>query len=221
MADTTNPAIDRYTNYYNQVLASLNGSMPTQTDAQLKNYLTKLLRPGYDQAIQQRQMQTGQANAAIDADAASRGMGSSTWVTDAKARQMNSQAADIAGLNQNYNSALYDALLNQINQRDQQRANIASMANSITGNMYGEFKKEDPTRAHSSGGGGGIDAKEYYRSLRPHSSPHRNPGPGNDNGAVDDKYTAPTGTTSSFRKYTPAKQKNSTPTIRAYSPKKK
>lgn len=190
MADTaSNPAIDRYTNYYNQILQSLNGTMPTQTDAQLKNYLTRLIRPSYDQAILQRQQQTGQANAAIDADAASRGMGTSTWVTDAKARQMNSQAADIAGLNSNYNSALYDALLNQINQRDAQKANLASLANSITGNMYSEFKKEDPTRGSGSGGGGGIDAKEYYRSLRPHSSPHRNPGGGNNGGATDPGYT--------------------------------
>ena len=177
MADTatsTNPGMDRYNRYYEQVLANLQNSVgPYRTDSQLKNYLQKIIRPGYDQAIAQRQQQTGQANAAIDADAASRGMGTSTWVTDAKARQQNSEAADVAGLNQNYNSALYEALLGQMQQRDEQKMNLASMANSIVGNMYGEFKRDDPANRHSgSGGGGGIDAKEYYRSLLPHSQPH-------------------------------------------------
>ena len=159
MAEATaaNPGMERYDRYYNQVLAMLqNSAGPERTDSQLKNYLTQLIKPSYDRAIQQRQQQTGQANASIDADAASRGMGTSTWVTDAKARQQNSEAADVATLNSNYSSALSDALLNQINQRDQNRMNLASMANSITANMYDEFKKNDPANSHGSGGGGGI-----------------------------------------------------------------
>lgn len=157
MAEAANPGMDRYNRYYNTVLAQLQQSAgPERTDSQLKNYLTKLMRPSYDQAILQRQQQTGQANAAIDTDAASRGMGTSTWVTDAKNRQLNSQAQDIATLNSNYNSALYDALLNQLQQRDQNRLALMGQAQSIAGNMYDRWKQEEDA-AKSSGGGGGID----------------------------------------------------------------
>ena len=179
-ASSVNPAIDRYNRYYQQVLAGLQQSMgPQQTDSQLKNYLSRILRPSYDQAILQRQQQTGQANAAIDADAASRGMGTSTWVTDAKARQQNSEAADVAALNSNYNSSLYDALLSQIQQREANRMNLMGQAQNIAGSMYDVFKKEDPERLSThSGGVGGIDSHEYYAGLQPHSQPHRNPAGG-------------------------------------------
>ena len=92
-ATAANPGMDRYNRYYNTVLAQLQQDMgPERSDSQLKNYLTRLIRPSYDQAIAQRQQQTGQANAMIDTDAASRGMGTSTWVTDAKNRMRNRDA---------------------------------------------------------------------------------------------------------------------------------
>lgn len=184
-----NPGMDRYNRYYQTVLTQLqNDQGPQRTDSQLQNYLQNMIRPGYDQAIRARQRQTGQATAAIDTDAASRGMGTSTWVTDAKNRQRNSEAADIAQLNSSYNNTLYDALLNQLNQRDQLRMNLMSQAQGIAGNMYDRWKAEEPVAGGS--GGGGIDAKAYYNSLKPHSSPHRSTGTGN--GLTDSGYTAPT-----------------------------
>ena len=155
-AAAANPGMERYNRYYQQVLTQLQGDQgPERSDSQLKNYLTKLIKPSYDQAIARRQQQTGQSNAAIDTDAASRGMGTSTWVTDAKNRQKTNEAADIATLNSNYSSALYDALLNQINQRDQNRMNLMSMAQGIAGNMYDRWKAEEDA-GKSSGGGGGF-----------------------------------------------------------------
>lgn len=157
-AVATNPGMDRYNRYYNTVLAQLQQDMgPERSDSQLKNYLMRLIRPSYDQAIAQRQQQTGQANAAIDTDAASRGMGTSTWVTDAKNRQRNNEANDIATLNSNYVSTLYDALLNQIGQRDQLRMNLMGQAQGIAGNMYDRWKAEEDAAKNRGGGGGGID----------------------------------------------------------------
>jgi len=156
-AAASNPGMERYNRYYQQVLTQLQGDQgPERSDSQLKNYLTKLIKPSYDQAIARRQQQTGQSNAAIDTDAASRGMGTSTWVTDAKNRQKTNEAADIATLNSNYSSALYDALLNQINQRDQNRMNLMSMAQGIAGNMYDRWKTEEDAGKSSGGGGGGY-----------------------------------------------------------------
>ena len=160
MADATaaavNPGMERYNRYYNSVLAQLQQDAgPERSDSQLKNYLTRMIRPTYEQAIAQRQQQTGQANAAIDTDAASRGMGTSTWVTDAKQRQRNNEAADIASLNSNYNSTLYDSLLGLINQRDQNRLALMNQAQGIAGNMYDRWKAEDDALAKGSGSGGG------------------------------------------------------------------
>jgi hypothetical protein len=156
-ATAANPGMDRYNRYYNTVLAQLQQDMgPERSDSQLKNYLMRLIRPSYDQAIAQRQQQTGQANAMIDTDAASRGMGTSTWVTDAKNRQRNNEATDIATLNSNYASTLYDALLNQIGQRDQLRMNLMNQAQGIAGNMYDRWKAEEDAANAGSGGGGGL-----------------------------------------------------------------
>lgn len=187
MAEATaaaNPGMDRYNRYYETVLAQLQQNAgPERTDSQLKNYLTRMIRPSYDQAIQNRQQQTGQANAAIDTDAASRGMGTSTWVTDAKNRQMNSQAADIATLNSNYAATLYDALLGLINQRDQNRLALMGQAQSIAGNMYDRWKAEDDALAKGTGGsgGGGDGTGGGSRRRRSGSGEGTDPGYGLDN----------------------------------------
>ena len=123
--------------YYNSILKSLGSSkilpdtityealgytMPTQTE--LSAQIAEYLRPQYDSAISSRKAQTTQNRAAIDIDAASRGMGASTWVTDAKTRQMNSEAADIANLESNYGSTLAQNVLNLYNQHLQNKLNV-------------------------------------------------------------------------------------------------
>lgn len=155
-AQAANPGMDRFNRYYNAVLAQLQQDAgPERSDSQLKNYLMRMIRPTYDQAIQQRQQQTGQANAAIDTDAASRGMGTSTWVTDAKNRQRQNEAQDVATLNSNYNSTLYDSLLGLINQRDQNRLALMNQAQGVAGSMYDRWKAEDDALAAKAAGGGG------------------------------------------------------------------
>ena len=155
-AQAANPGMDRFNRYYNAVLAQLQQDAgPERSDSQLKNYLMRMIRPTYDQAIAQRQQQTGQANAAIDTDAASRGMGTSTWVTDAKNRQRQNEAQDVATLNSNYNSTLYDSLLGLINQRDQNRLALMNQAQGVAGNMYDRWKAEDDALAAKAAGGGG------------------------------------------------------------------
>lgn len=155
-AQAANPGMDRFNRYYNAVLAQLQQDAgPERSDSQLKNYLMRMIRPTYDQAIAQRQQQTGQANAAIDTDAASRGMGTSTWVTDAKNRQRQNEAQDVATLNSNYNSTLYDSLLGLINQRDQNRLALMNQAQGVAGSMYDRWKAEDDALAAKAAGGGG------------------------------------------------------------------
>lgn len=86
-----------------------------QTMEGLSDQISKYLRSYYDKSINARKAQTVQNNAAIDVDAASRGMTNSTWLTDAKNRQYMSEASDIAGLESDYASKLAENTYNQYN----------------------------------------------------------------------------------------------------------
>lgn len=101
---------------YQQVLTTLNPptvsySMPSRSELSYEN--ASILRPAYDHAIEQRQRQTLSNRAEIDVDAASRGMGRSSYVTDVKDRAMDSEAYDIARLEGEYAAALAAAVQQQ------------------------------------------------------------------------------------------------------------
>ena len=72
------------------------------------------LRPSYDQAIVNRQSQTRQNKANLDADAIARGMGASTYVTDVKNRQQNAEAGDIATIESDYGATLSKYVLDGV-----------------------------------------------------------------------------------------------------------
>lgn len=88
-------------------------SIPEQSIDSITEQLAQIYRPQVEQAIQRRAAATKQQKAAIDVDAASRGMGTSTWVTDAKNRLMGAEASDIAGLETDYASQLAGDALSQ------------------------------------------------------------------------------------------------------------
>ena len=143
---------DTYNKYYDELSARLLKDVgqveynPLSTGT-IKSALQRVIRPSYDRSVQNRREATKANRAAIDADAASRGIGASTWVTDAKQRQNSAEARDIANLNADYNSALYNALMNRLAQQDQlsqnaqmanlsARQNVAGQAMSGAGNLY-------------------------------------------------------------------------------------
>lgn len=105
---------------YDTILSQLQGSgaytpltLPEQTLDSITEQLAQIYRPQVEQAIKQRYGATKQQKAAIDVDAASRGMGTSTMVTDAKNRIMNAEAADVAGLEADYASQLAGGAMEQ------------------------------------------------------------------------------------------------------------
>ena len=155
-----------------------------ESAGRIKSGLQKIMRPTYDQAIENRQEATKANRAALDADAASRGMGSSTWVSDVKNRAATQEARDIAGLNADYSSSLYSALMNKLSEQDQlsmqaQTANLGArqtalgQALSAAGQLYGSdremlsqalgqaltgaqyFYEKDDEGSGGGGGGGG------------------------------------------------------------------
>lgn len=137
-ADPTYTKRTSLAEYYNSILGNLQGSemanpekltyeaigydMPTEVEIAQK--ISEYLRPNYDRAISSRRAQTTQNRAAIDVDAASRGMGSSTWLTDAKTRQMNAEASDIAGLESDYGASLAQNVYNMYNQHLGNKMNV-------------------------------------------------------------------------------------------------
>lgn len=77
-----------------------------RTEDELRTSISEWLRPAYDQAILDRQKRTHAYRAELDADAIARGMGSSTYVSDVKGRQLAEEARDIASLESAYGAAL-------------------------------------------------------------------------------------------------------------------
>lgn len=80
----------------------------------LSETIKNWLRPAYEQAIRNRREQTERINAELDADAWSRGMGNSTYLTDVKERQYRGESRDVDTLESNYAAELaghlYDAM---------------------------------------------------------------------------------------------------------------
>ena len=83
----------------------------------LSETIKNWLRPAYEQAIQNRRDQTERVNAELDADAWSRGMGQSTYLSDVKERQYRGESRDVSALESGYASELaghlYDAMKEQ------------------------------------------------------------------------------------------------------------
>ena len=99
-------------------------TLQEQTVESIAGQVEKYLRNYYDQSIAERKKQTTQQTAALDVDAASRGMNSSTFLSDMKNRQYMAEAADIADLNSDYNANLAQTVQNQYNQYLTNKLNV-------------------------------------------------------------------------------------------------
>ena len=142
----------------------------------LKSALAKVMRPDYDKAIANRQKTAAKNRAAIDTDAAARGMGSSTWVTDMKNRQNDAAATDIAGLEGDYLSALYSNLLGKMSEQEANklsvdqfnataRQNALAQALATTNQRWQNWKPQ--TSGGQSGPSGPEDSyAEYLQAIR-------------------------------------------------------
>lgn len=87
----------------------------------LQAQIAQWLRPVYEQSIKNRENSTSISNAELDADAISRGMGSSTYVTDVKNHNFLDQSKDIANIETDYGSALAKYLFEALeDDRDRQ-----------------------------------------------------------------------------------------------------
>lgn len=95
-----------------QIAAPERVNIEEQTQEGLAKQIAAYLRPYTESAIQARQRQTGRARAGADADAYSRGMGASTYLSDAKNQMAMDEAYDISNMENNYLSNLGQQVFN-------------------------------------------------------------------------------------------------------------
>ena len=134
------------------------------------------LRPVYEKAIAAIFRGNKHADAELDADAISRGMGSSTFVSDLKRRQDNAAADDVKELESDYGAKLADQLNKSMEgERDrllevekfnaQQRSLATEQAFSAAKTLYDAYleakaaQEAELAKAGSGGGGGGTAQK--------------------------------------------------------------
>ena len=104
------------------------------------------LRPYYDAAAQERQTTALKNRAELDADAYSRGMGSSTWLSDKKSRESQAAASDIAGIYSQYGAALSEGVSSQMQTYEANRLavdqqNAANRMSADAQNAANEMEK--------------------------------------------------------------------------------
>ena len=149
MADTVTGAYSAdpiYQQYYNEILESMTPQTieyQAPTADEIAAQISAYLRPAVDQQIRNRQQSTLQQRASTDADAASRGILSSTWVTDIKNRLMQSEAADVAAAESDYRSQLLQGVYNR-QAAEADRANQIAMFNA---QMRQQAEKDAYSRA--------------------------------------------------------------------------
>ena len=133
--------------------------------------ISAVLRPVYDKAIAAIFQRNRHADAELDADAISRGMGSSTFVTDVKRRQDAAAADDVNDLEAEYGAKLSDQLYKAMEgERDrllevekfnaQQKSLALEQAFSAARVLYDAYLAARAAQSATGGGSGGGSQKQ-------------------------------------------------------------
>lgn len=159
---------DPFSQYYNEVLKRISVD-EIKYDMPDKQTLTSeiggFLRPEAERAISARRQSGSRSLAEIDADAAARGMGSSTFVTSVKARELENVEKDIGDIEVGYFSALeqrvFDAMLTAADKKLQADTANSQMKASAQSAAYKEAMSwyNAMLAAASKGSGGGRSKK--------------------------------------------------------------
>ena len=137
----------------------------------LAERISAVLRPLYDKAIAAIFRGNQRQDAELDADAISRGMGSSTFVTDVKRRQDNAAADDVRELESDYGAKLADQLYKAMEgERDrmlevekfnaQQRNAAMEQAFAAAKYLYQAYLEAKAAQGYGGGSGSGGKKEE-------------------------------------------------------------
>ena len=126
------------------------------------------LRPTYDRAIENRQAAAQTSMAELDADAYSRGMGASTFVSSMREREQDDMNSDIAMLETEYASALSERLYEAMAAYSKLKleADIYNAENALsasgTGRSTGRSSGRGSGKTASAGSGTGMSGKVKF-----------------------------------------------------------
>lgn len=100
------------------------------TTDQMREQIASSIRPTVDQSINTLKSNVTAQRASVDADAASRGMGRSTYVSDIKSRLAQSAQQNIASIESNYGATLAQRVAEAWNNQANRKATIDSQNES-------------------------------------------------------------------------------------------
>ncbi len=141
-------------------------SISTPSRATIEKDIAASLRPATDQAIAARREEADANMAELDADAASRGMGASTYVTSMKGRELSESESDVAMLESNYGAALAERVASYMQyyanlelqaamQNAQLKANAQNAAMGLASQWYNAYLAANSVKGGSRGSSGG------------------------------------------------------------------
>ncbi len=144
-----------FDDYYNRLISALHSygiSMSLPTLDELYSQLAAFLRPSVDAAIENRRRYGDTAMAELDADAYSRGMGGSSYLSSMKNREQDSIARDIASLESGYTSTLAEYLYNASQELAGIQAQFAAMQLQHRYDMQKLHAQQQYAAAHAGSG---------------------------------------------------------------------
>ena len=163
---------DLFNRYYQTILGQLqvptiNLNIPSE-DA-VRQQWQDALRPSLDGAISRRQSAGQSIRAELDADAVSRGMGSSTYVSSLKERESAEAQIDIDALQAQYGATLAERIATSLQAYEQMRLNAQQYnlqaqaaaqqaALNLAGSWYSDYVAQQNALAQ-------LQAKSYQSST--------------------------------------------------------
>ena len=163
---------DLFNRYYQTILGQLqvptiNLNIPSE-DA-VRQQWQDALRPSLDAAISRRQSASQSIRAELDADAVSRGMGSSTYVSSLKERESAEAQDDIDELQAQYGATLAERIATSLQAYEQMRLNAQQYnlqaqaaaqqaALNLAGSWYSDYVAQQNALAQ-------LQAKSYQSST--------------------------------------------------------
>lgn len=159
-------SLSTFQTYYNTILGAMSVpsvSVNVPSRAELKSEISSYLRPSVDLAISNRRSSGETAKAEMDADAASRGMGASTYVSSMKEREDDDVESDISMMEAQYTATLaeriasalekYESMNLQAQMQNAQYAyNAQSLALSLAGQWFNSYMNNAAQYTKSSSG---------------------------------------------------------------------
>lgn len=158
--DFDNGLSEFYTRLYSKLRSYGITSIPSFDE--LYGMLESFLRPSVEAAIAERN-RTGRRNMAeLDADAYSRGMGGSSYLSSVKAREMDAAAGDVNALEGKYIATLGDYLYKSIKSMQEMENDLKKLQMSLAGRSTGRSHSSSSSSSDPSAGDGRVHSDMGY-----------------------------------------------------------